>query len=150
VKTIVEIVEEAGISLKKMGSIYQGLCPFHEDLKTPSFTVYPKTNSYYCFGCGSNGNLYIFIKEYYGLTDKNEIYKKIEVEVSEEIKESINEKKEDYKHILLLTGSQFLFNLLNQNKEKGFLKMKQFDKLMNKKEITLIEFQSILTKIRSA
>ena len=40
------------VSLKRNGRTLKGLCPFHNE-KTPSFTVYPDTQSYYCFGCGA-------------------------------------------------------------------------------------------------
>ena len=43
------------ISLKRAGSNLKGLCPFHNE-KTPSFTVYPSDNSFYCFGCGVGGD----------------------------------------------------------------------------------------------
>ena len=49
------------VNLRKRGSTFVGLCPFHNE-KTPSFTVYPDTNSYYCFGCGSGGDAITFIK----------------------------------------------------------------------------------------
>ena len=43
------------VSLKRAGSNLKGLCPFHSE-KTPSFTVYPQDNSFYCFGCGAGGD----------------------------------------------------------------------------------------------
>lgn len=46
--------------LKKAGSRFNGLCPFHSE-KTPSFTVFPDTSSYYCFGCGAGGDVITFI-----------------------------------------------------------------------------------------
>ena len=49
------------ISLKRAGSNLKGLCPFHSE-KTPSFTVYPASNSFYCFGCGVGGDAVTFIK----------------------------------------------------------------------------------------
>ena len=49
------------VNLKKAGNILKGLCPFHNE-KTPSFTVYPHTNSYYCFGCGNGGDIITFIR----------------------------------------------------------------------------------------
>lgn len=50
------------VSLKRNGRIYKGLCPFHSE-RTPSFTVYPETQSYYCFGCGAGGDVITFMKE---------------------------------------------------------------------------------------
>lgn len=50
------------ISLKRAGSNLKGLCPFHNE-KTPSFTVYPADNSFYCFGCGVGGNAITFIRQ---------------------------------------------------------------------------------------
>lgn len=49
------------VTLKKRGGTYVGLCPFHNE-KTPSFTVYPETQSFYCFGCGAGGGAIEFIK----------------------------------------------------------------------------------------
>lgn len=50
------------ISLKRAGSNLRGLCPFHSE-KTPSFTVYPQDNSFYCFGCGAGGDAITFIRK---------------------------------------------------------------------------------------
>lgn len=49
------------VNLKRRGRLLTGLCPFHSE-KTPSFTVYPETQSYYCFGCGNGGDAVTFIK----------------------------------------------------------------------------------------
>ena len=48
------------VTLKRAGSNVKGLCPFHSE-KTPSFTVYPQDNSFYCFGCGAGGDQISFI-----------------------------------------------------------------------------------------
>ena len=48
------------VSLKRAGSNMHGLCPFHSE-RTPSFTVFSKTNSFYCFGCGSGGDAITFV-----------------------------------------------------------------------------------------
>ncbi|MBO7303661.1 MAG: DNA primase [Clostridia bacterium] len=50
------------ISLKRAGSNLKGLCPFHNE-KTPSFTVYPADNTFYCFGCGVGGNAITFVRQ---------------------------------------------------------------------------------------
>ncbi len=48
------------VTLKRAGSNWNGLCPFHNE-KTPSFTVFPATKSFYCFGCGAGGDVITFI-----------------------------------------------------------------------------------------
>ena len=56
---IVELINEY-VTLKKAGKDYVGLCPFHRE-KTPSFTVVPAKEFFYCFGCGASGNAVNFI-----------------------------------------------------------------------------------------
>ncbi len=58
---IVELISSA-VALKKRGKSYLGLCPFHEE-KTPSFSVSPEKQMYYCFGCGAGGNVFTFLME---------------------------------------------------------------------------------------
>ena len=55
------------VRLKKKGSTYFGLCPFHNE-KTGSFSVSPDTQMYYCFGCGAGGNVFTFLMEYENFT----------------------------------------------------------------------------------
>ncbi len=61
----IDIVEIVGgfVKLKKRGSSYLGLCPFHNE-KTPSFTVSPAKEIYKCFGCGRSGNAVSFLMEH--------------------------------------------------------------------------------------
>ena len=63
---IVDVVSEY-VPLKKSGSNYMGLCPFHNE-KNPSFSVQPDKQMYYCFGCGAGGNVFTFLMEYENLT----------------------------------------------------------------------------------
>lgn len=56
---ITEIISSY-VTLKRAGSNFGGLCPFHSE-KTPSFTVFPATKSFYCFGCGAGGDVITFI-----------------------------------------------------------------------------------------
>lgn len=55
------------VKLKKSGSNYFGLCPFHNE-KSGSFSVSPSKQMYYCFGCGAGGNVITFIMEYENYT----------------------------------------------------------------------------------
>lgn len=66
---IVDVISQY-VSLKRAGSRLSGLCPFHSE-KTGSFTVFPDTASYYCFGCGAGGDVITFIMntEHLGYVD---------------------------------------------------------------------------------
>ncbi|WP_136680205.1 DNA primase [Neptunomonas sp. XY-337] len=59
---IVDIID-GRVKLKKAGKNYSGLCPFHQE-KSPSFSVSPDKQFYYCFGCGAGGNAIGFLMEY--------------------------------------------------------------------------------------
>ena len=59
---IVGVISEY-VKLQRKGSSYFGLCPFHNE-KSPSFSVSPDKQMYYCFGCGAGGNVFTFIQEY--------------------------------------------------------------------------------------
>ena len=63
---IVDIVSQY-VNLKKKGANYFGLCPFHNE-KSPSFSVSPSKQMYYCFGCGAGGNVISFVMEYENYT----------------------------------------------------------------------------------
>jgi DNA primase len=58
----VESVISSYVTLKRAGSNLQGLCPFHSE-KSPSFTVFPGTQSFYCFGCNAGGSVITFIQK---------------------------------------------------------------------------------------
>ncbi|HWK53173.1 MAG TPA: DNA primase [Hyphomicrobiales bacterium] len=62
---IVDVVD-ARVKLRKTGKNYAGLCPFHQE-KSPSFTVQPEKQFYYCFGCGAGGNAIGFVMDYENL-----------------------------------------------------------------------------------
>ena len=55
------------VKLKKNGSSYTGLCPFHNE-KSPSFSVSGQRQLYHCFGCGVGGNVITFVMEYENMT----------------------------------------------------------------------------------
>jgi len=63
---IVEVISEV-VVLKKTGKNYIGLCPFHSE-KTPSFTVSPDKQIFYCFGCAAGGNVFSFLMKHDGMS----------------------------------------------------------------------------------
>jgi len=69
VKDAADIVELIGehVGLKKAGTNYKGLCPFHAE-KTPSFTVNPQRGSFHCFGCNEGGDVFSFYMKYHNAT----------------------------------------------------------------------------------
>jgi len=83
----VDIAELIGgyVTLKRSGSQYKGLCPFHSE-KTPSFTVYPESRSYYCFGCQNGGDAIAFIRNIERL-DYVEAVKKLAAHAGMEVPE---------------------------------------------------------------
>ncbi len=81
------------VRIQKKGSSYFGLCPFHNE-KSPSFSVSPGKQMYYCFGCGAGGNVFTFVMEYENYTFQEAIKELAqragvalpEIEYSEEVK----------------------------------------------------------------
>lgn len=61
-KNPIDDVISSYVNLKRAGRNLNGLCPFHNE-KTPSFTVYTDTSSFYCFGCGAGGDVFSFIRK---------------------------------------------------------------------------------------
>src|SRR5712692_5063245 len=62
IKARLDVVDVIGqkVTLKRSGSTYKGLCPFHSE-KTPSFIVFPDKGNYHCFGCGASGDVFSFV-----------------------------------------------------------------------------------------
>jgi len=63
---IVSLVSET-VPLRRRGRYFVGLCPFHSE-RTPSFTVFPDTQSFYCFGCQAGGDIFDFLMKRDGLS----------------------------------------------------------------------------------
>lgn len=87
-KDILEIVGEYGLSLVKEGEILRALCPFHQDTGRPNFTVYPETDSWFCFACSVGGDPVDFVARFEGITKKQALAKlRGDMDVWQEISE---------------------------------------------------------------
>jgi len=64
---LADLIRSKGVSLKKVGRTFVGLCPFHKDRK-PSFTVDPAKSLWHCFGCNRGGDVFTFLQELEGLS----------------------------------------------------------------------------------
>jgi DNA primase len=81
---VLDVVGET-VALKRAGSAYKGLCPFHAE-KTPSFVVTPDRESWHCFGCGQGGDIFTFLMRRDGLEFREALVRLAEkagVELSE-------------------------------------------------------------------
>ncbi|MFQ3573611.1 MAG: CHC2 zinc finger domain-containing protein, partial [Thermodesulfovibrionales bacterium] len=70
---IVDFISEY-VPLKKAGSNYKGLCPFHQE-KTPSFMVNPSKKIFHCFGCHKGGDIFNFLMYYENITFQEAVIK---------------------------------------------------------------------------
>jgi DNA primase catalytic core len=64
---LADLIRSKGVTLKKVGRTFVGLCPFHKDRK-PSFTVDPAKSLWHCFGCNRGGDVFTFLQELEGLS----------------------------------------------------------------------------------
>jgi len=114
------------VKLQKKGSNYFGLCPFHNE-KSPSFSVSPAKQMYYCFGCGAGGNVLTFIMEYenYSFSEALKVLADrsgVKLPVAEYSKEA--REQEDLRSTLLevnkLAASYFYYQLKKPQGEAGY------------------------------
>ena len=122
---IVDVVS-GYVKLQKKGSSYFGLCPFHNE-KSPSFSVTPGKQMYYCFGCGAGGNVYTFVMQYenYDFVEAVKMLaERAGVELPEESQNAENRRSSDLRKVLLEINKKaayFYFYKLKQGDGKiGF------------------------------
>src|SRR5690349_9616996 len=92
--SVLEVVGET-VQLKRAGSAYKGLCPFHAE-KTPSFVVTPDRETWRCFGCGEGGDIFTFVMRRDGLDFREALERLAEkagVELSERSAREDRERK---------------------------------------------------------
>lgn len=68
IMTIVELAEKYNLDLTKQGSLFVTYCPFHKDENRPNFTIYPQTDSYFCYTCSKGGNTVDFYARMEGIS----------------------------------------------------------------------------------
>lgn len=117
---IIDVVS-ARIRLKKAGKNYSACCPFHNE-KTPSFTVSPDKQFYYCFGCGATGSAVKFVMEFDGLEFPDAVEKlagDLNIEVPREGTHQQN-REPQYRELHALTqkASDFFEQQLRSSKDK--------------------------------
>jgi len=142
---LVDIVRSYGIALKKVGRVYQGICPFHDD-SNPSFTVYPDTNTFHCFGCGMTGDWRKFLK----LVDP-QYCDQFSLDLSS-LQDFIDQTSaRDYKTYLLLSSATFFRTLFRKVPASKVLKIMQlFDEYITSRDsIPFEEMTQVLKKLKT-
>ena len=122
---IVDVVSQY-VKLTRKGSSYFGLCPFHNE-KTPSFSVTPGKQMYYCFGCGAGGNVFNFIMEYENYTFGEALKHLAEragvelpqIEYSREVQEKARQKAE-LLEINKQAAQYFYYQLRTEKGQQGY------------------------------
>ena len=114
----IDIVEVIGnsVKLKKHGTGYKGLCPFHAE-NTPSFNVSSAKQFYHCFGCGASGDAIKFLREHDGLTFMEAI-EKLAAIANVEIPKSYSKKNDSSKKLYQINNTineHYIQNLKSNN-----------------------------------
>lgn len=144
VKNQVDILDVVGdrVVLKKRGKDYLGLCPFHQE-KTPSFTVSPTKQMYYCFGCQSGGNAITFLMELdklsftevvLDLARKYQIsVRTLEPEQRQELQRKLSQREQLYE--ILAIAANFYQHVLNQSQGEKALNYLLGDRALSSETI---------------
>ncbi|MBQ4530423.1 MAG: DNA primase [Lachnospiraceae bacterium] len=122
---IVDVVS-GYVKLQKKGSSYFGLCPFHNE-KSPSFSVTPGKQMYYCFGCGAGGNVYTFVMQYenYDFVEAVKMLaERAGVELPEENQDVESRRSADFRKVLLEINKKaayfYFYKLKQEDGKTGF------------------------------
>ena len=126
-KNQINIIDVVGrvVPLKRAGSNYKGVCPFHNE-KTPSFVVSEQKQIFTCFGCGATGDAIEFAKRYYNL-DFSEAVEKLAGEYGISLeKNSFHDNREIYYKVNKLAAN-FFYKAFTEKANKGYAYMKRRD-----------------------
>lgn len=142
---LVEIVSDY-VVLQKKGKEFSGLCPFHDE-KTPSFTVNPVKQVYYCFGCGEGGGAIKFLMQIgkqsfreavLNLAQRYQIpIKTLAPELQEEIKKEISTKEQLYE--ILAVATNFYQHSLLEKEGENALKYLEEKRKLNQENVQLFK-----------
>lgn len=124
-KERVNIVDVVGrvVSLKRSGSNYTGICPFHNE-KTPSFVVSEQKQIFTCFGCGAGGDLIEFVKRYYNL-DFTEAVDKIAGEYGIELEKRRSDGRRERYYEVNRLAARFFYKAFTEETNDGYSYMKE-------------------------
>jgi DNA primase len=118
---IVEIIGEQ-VQLRKSGRSYTGFCPFHHNTRTPAFTVFPDTQSFYCFGCHASGSVFDFVMRQQGIAFP-EALEQLARRAGVQLRERTTaEQEQDQRRRRLLdinTAAAFYFNYILLHHRRG-------------------------------
>jgi DNA primase len=126
IKSRCNIVDVIGrvVPLKKAGSNYKGVCPFHNE-KTPSFIVSESKQIFTCFGCGATGDLLEFVKRYYNLDFRGSV-EMLAKEYGISLEGAFRSNKDkDELYEINRQAARFFFKALRQQANLGYTYMKR-------------------------
>lgn len=135
---ILDLVNEAGVKLRRSGRNYLGFCPFHENKRTPAFVVWPESGTWRCFGeCNEGGDIFKFIMKKEGIDFKEALQRLAERAgvTLERFQPERPEQREEYERLrqLLEDAVQFYrHHLVNTPAGRSAL-----DYLLQKRKLTL-------------
>lgn len=124
---IVDLVSEAGVKLRHAGKNYTGLCPFHDNKKTPAFVVWPESGTWRCFGqCNEGGDIFKFVMKRENLDFKealNKLAARAGVEVPTYSQTSPQQKEafENLRQLLEDAAIYYRSHLFNNQKVLAYL-----------------------------
>ncbi len=124
-KEQINIIDVVGrcVPLKRAGSNYKGVCPFHSE-KTPSFVVSEQKQIFTCFGCGASGDVIAFVEKYYNL-DFTEAVEKIAGEYGIQLEKSTYGDNRDVYYQVNRLAANYFYRAFTERANKGYAYMKR-------------------------
>lgn len=111
--SIVDIVSESGVKLRKSGKTYIGFCPFHQNTRTPAFVVWPETGTWRCFGqCNEGGDIFKFVMKKENI-DFGEALRRLAMRAGVPLEQRVSPReqteKETFEHLRALLEEAVIF-----------------------------------------